>query len=436
VKIRSLALTALISILSVSVVQAQRPIGASALTLRGSGASVTLLPPSSGSGNFTFEIPAAPSNSTFILSNSTTGQSIAGGLTIGGHLNLASGAPFQINGATGGTGTFLGIDGAGSLAYLSIPQLPSGAADQTLRYDASTGWTASSVLANDETTVNVKGALHVRNPTNNAPTFRSFTNGNAAIGTANALNYGGYNAVGLLTNKRGLTIASATSYTANAPAVLELIGSATNVGDEIGMIEFINEASNGSTYNVARVTAVRENTNPTFTGLAFYTRNLANEEKMRITTNGNVGIGCATPNYKLHVVGDIAAEGTLRATSAVVSTTITACSDVRYKKDIKPLESTLNSLQQIEPVRYKFRVDEFPERDFSADGQIGFIAQEVEKQFPEVVVTDENGYKSIDYTRFAPILLRAVKEQQLLIESQQAQIEEIKGLVRGSLSSN
>ena len=42
--------------------------------------------------------------------------------------------------------------------------------------------------------------------------------------------------------------------------------------------------------------------------------------------------------------------------------------------------------------------------------QIGVIAQEVEKVLPELVYTDEAGFKSVDYTKLSPILIEAVKE--------------------------
>ena len=35
--------------------------------------------------------------------------------------------------------------------------------------------------------------------------------------------------------------------------------------------------------------------------------------------------------------------------------------------------------------------------------------------FPEIVVTNANGYKSVDYAKLTPILLEAIKEQQILM---------------------
>jgi len=82
-------------------------------------------------------------------------------------------------------------------------------------------------------------------------------------------------------------------------------------------------------------------------------------EKARITTAGNVGIGCISPNYKLHVVGDIAAQGgTLRAASASISTSITACSDIRYKKNIKPIVHALQNVLQMKGVNFDWKTNE------------------------------------------------------------------------------
>jgi len=50
----------------------------------------------------------------------------------------------------------------------------------------------------------------------------------------------------------------------------------------------------------------------------------------------------------------------------------------------------------------------FPDMQFTDNRQIGFSAQEVEKLFPEVVMTDVNGYKSVDYGRLTPVLAGGV----------------------------
>ena len=49
---------------------------------------------------------------------------------------------------------------------------------------------------------------------------------------------------------------------------------------------------------------------------------------------------------------------------------------------------------------------------------IGLIAQELQKDYPELVTKNENGYLAIDYARFTAVLVQALKEQQFLIDQQ------------------
>lgn len=111
------------------------------------------------------------------------------------------------------------------------------------------------------------------------------------------------------------------------------------------------------------------------------------------------------------------------------ATSIAACSDVRYKKDITPLPDALNNILQLQGVNYFWRIKEFPGLFSSDKNQIGFIAQEVEKIYPELVLTGTDGYKSVDYSRLTPILVEAIKEQQAMIEKQNARIEKLEALM-------
>ena len=58
--------------------------------------------------------------------------------------------------------------------------------------------------------------------------------------------------------------------------------------------------------------------------------------------------------------------------------------------------------------------------------QIGFIAQEVEKEFPQLVKTDDKGIKSVAYANMTPVLLQAIKEQQQQIDELKKEVEELK----------
>jgi hypothetical protein len=98
----------------------------------------------------------------------------------------------------------------------------------------------------------------------------------------------------------------------------------------------------------------------------------------------------------------------------VTALSFTSLSDKRFKQNILPIStvsgSALTNLAAINGYYYDFRVTEFPERKFTDAKQIGFIAQELEKVYPELVMTDEEGYKRVDYPKITPVLVEAIKE--------------------------
>ena len=61
-------------------------------------------------------------------------------------------------------------------------------------------------------------------------------------------------------------------------------------------------------------------------------------------------------------------------------------------------------------MRYSWRKEEYPERNFDDRVQLGFIAQEIEKILPEVVDTDSKGWKSVQYTQIVALLVEAIKD--------------------------
>ncbi len=97
-------------------------------------------------------------------------------------------------------------------------------------------------------------------------------------------------------------------------------------------------------------------------------------------------------------------------------------SDSRIKKNINPLDNSLNSVLKLNPVSYEWRKDLLP-TDFlktQKEGvQFGLIAQEVEEVIPQLVKDEklyDKEWKGIDYARLTTVLIGAVKEQQTQIE--------------------
>ncbi len=63
--------------------------------------------------------------------------------------------------------------------------------------------------------------------------------------------------------------------------------------------------------------------------------------------------------------------------------------------------------------------------NFPSGTQIGVIAQDVEQVLPELVLTDGDGLKSVDYVKIIPVLIEAMKEQQKQLDEQNAKIQQL-----------
>jgi hypothetical protein len=100
-------------------------------------------------------------------------------------------------------------------------------------------------------------------------------------------------------------------------------------------------------------------------------------------------------------------------------------SDEKFKKNVVAVSKTLKELSNLNAVYYYWKTEEFPERKFTGRKQIGFMAQEVENSFPELVKQDIEGNRAIDYSKFTPILVEAIKEQQIIIDTQKDEINEL-----------
>ncbi len=97
-------------------------------------------------------------------------------------------------------------------------------------------------------------------------------------------------------------------------------------------------------------------------------------------------------------------------------------SDIRLKTEIKPLKNVLDNINHIQPISYYFK----DKQAHPASHQIGFSAQEIEKEFPELVHKNGEGYLSVNYPQMTAVAIQAIKEQQEQIQQQQQTIEQLK----------
>lgn len=91
-------------------------------------------------------------------------------------------------------------------------------------------------------------------------------------------------------------------------------------------------------------------------------------------------------------------------------------SDVRLKSNIAPLNHTLDQICNIPTVEF----------DMHDKHQIGTIAQDLENNFAEIVNTDSDGMKSVDYCMLGVVAVEGIKLLKQEIEDLKKQVEELK----------
>lgn len=149
----------------------------------------------------------------------------------------------------------------------------------------------------------------------------------------------------------------------------------------------------------------------------------------------NSDAGTSSLIYGDFQFADLTINGSLEVTQGITGT-VSPPSDIRYKENIQPIDNALDLINKLKGVRYDWKIDEFPNKNFPDKVQIGLIAQDVEKILPEVVNTKRDGYKGIEYSKITAVLINAIQEQQEMIEELKNEIKEIKSSKRFTSSSN
>jgi hypothetical protein len=232
-----------------------------------------------------------------------------------------------------------------------------------------------------------------------------------------------------------------------------------------------NARLEGENTNLNFVTAASGNANISFDGSTFtlvsnssgapmvFSTN--STERMRIDSSGNVMVGTTSTsltgaigfkfiqdannpymgivnnsasnsvaNYHLYSTSAgayrfyVGLGGTIYATSIVIS----AISDERLKENIKDIDTGLNSIMALKPRRFDWKDGKGQDKKNVA----GFIAQEFETVFPECVSTTKAGadgieYKNINHETLIPTLVKAMQEQQALIENLTTRLNALEG---------
>ena len=194
--------------------------------------------------------------------------------------------------------------------------------------------------------------------------------------------------------------------------------------------------------------------------LSFY-NGAGSSERMRIDSSGSVGIGISSPTADLHVrrasngtesnahfkiaggastytahhwldatayyIGQSAMSRRVRIYSGAEASGVNlnagatswgTFSDERLKYDVEPVENAVESLSNLRTVKYRLKdVDSAEDKK-----KIGLMAQDLVGVLDEVIdplkrTGDDTEYMSVRYTELVPVLVKAIQEQQTLIES-------------------
>jgi autotransporter adhesin len=128
----------------------------------------------------------------------------------------------------------------------------------------------------------------------------------------------------------------------------------------------------------------------------------------------------ATASFNIYYQGSGNAFVIYGTGNASLKGVLTQQSDVRFKKNIQPIRDALKKLSAINGYHYHWK-------DSAQDSrlQTGVLAQEIEQWMPELVITNEKGEKSVNYSGLIPYLLEGLKTQQQQIEALKQEIKQL-----------
>lgn len=165
--------------------------------------------------------------------------------------------------------------------------------------------------------------------------------------------------------------------------------------------------------------AVMTNATGTAAGL---TANIANNITVTDDTSTNSTFYPVIANGTTGAVAESVSSTKLTfnpSSGLLTSTDYNSSSDKRLKKGIKQIEGALEKVNKLKGVSFEWKE--------SGAQALGLIAQDVEKVIPELVTTDDNGFKGIRYNNIIAVLVEAIKEQQAEITLLKDQVKKLNG---------
>lgn len=405
---------------------------------------------STGGGSVTLDVPSTASTYTQTFPAANGSVVVADG---SGNVTIASGNLNFTGTSQRITGDFSNATVTNRLAFqtnttnsnTSVYAIPNGTASVSaytvLNNSTPTNASTGQLLI-------ASGDVQIRSDRNGSGTYlpMSFytsgavkatldTSGNFGIGTATPASYGKL----------------AIEYPATGSAVNNVIGIYQSAGVDAASLRIAGYRYTGSAQTA--IDFIQNSASNFQSQIAFSTDGGGGmSERARVTSTGNLSIGSTTGIYN----GKIARlfvyqtqsepvvslySNTTNATNQIcfnnpngevgtintvgTSTSYGTSSDYRLKENIKPMQSALAKIAQLNPVTFTWKAD-------GSDGQ-GFIAHELQAVVPDCVfgekdAVDERGnprYQNVDTSFLVATLTKAIQEQQAQIEALTARIAQL-----------
>ena len=159
--------------------------------------------------------------------------------------------------------------------------------------------------------------------------------------------------------------------------IADMIGTMVSSNTESGITVTYQDADNTLDFDVADWTL-------TIDGDAAGSATVTNLSNTTLTLNIST------------ITGDLAVSGDVTAAN------FNSTSDVSLKENLNVIESPLEKLSKLNGYTFNWKQDQ--------KEAVGIVAQEVEKVFPQMVITGNDGIKRVSYDSLIPVLLEAVKE--------------------------
>ena len=207
--------------------------------------------------------------------------------------------------------------------------------------------------------------------------------------------------------------------------------SAADTGAKLAISRFDSDTNNISEFSI------RSDKTTMYGNVALndmYLSNDGDDEGIRVTNDGKVGINVASPTHELQLSSNSAAKP--------VSSVWTVVSDSRVKQDINTITGALDKIDGLRPVKFRY-TDDYADCHHSGDIDsstyyYNFLAQEVEAELPEAVITTDvdvcdmmteeilvENIKTLDSHMINVYLVAAVKELKAELDAAKARITEL-----------